>query len=152
MLPRRSLVSFPATVSLADVTASSPAFDRPAIGSKNPFAQQLGQLPSIPPPPPPRRPDDDTRHVRASAPPPSPGEDPLDGVAFFGPTNKDDPDNKLAVALPNAPASNSNKEEEDFQRAIQESMMTASFHSTGSAAAEELPPPGDREDGQWVHG
>lgn len=133
------------------MTAPSPANDRPAFGSNNPFAQQMGQLPAIPPPPP-RRPDDDTRHVRASAPPPSPGveqADPLDGVPFFGPTNKDDPDNKLAVALPNA-ASNSNKEEEDFQRAIQESMMTASFHSTGSVAAEDLPPAGEREDGQWV--
>lgn len=118
----------------------------------------MGQLPTLPPPPPRRPapapgPDDDTRHVRASAPPPSPGveqPDPLDGMPFFGPTTKDDPDNKLAVALPSAPVSNSNKEEEDFQRAIQESMMTASFHSTGSAAAESLPPAGERELGQWV--
>lgn len=77
--------------------------------------------------------------------------DPLDGVPFFGPTNKDDPDNKYAVALPSAPAvSNSNKEEEDFQRAIQESMMTASFHSTGSPVTEDLPPATEREPGQWV--
>ncbi|KAL7419847.1 hypothetical protein Q5752_005763 [Cryptotrichosporon argae] len=65
------------------------------------------------------------RGVRASAPPPSPSRE---LGPFFGPSDKEDRDGKLAVV----PAGNQNQnvnEDADVQRAIEESMMTASFHS-----------------------
>lgn len=99
------------------------------------------------------------RSVRASAPPPSRGriDDDQEQIgSLFGPSNKDDPKGNLAVvparAVSFGPAlegsqqnTPSNKEEEDFQRAIQESMMTASFHSAGAEEEEEMPPPTERD-------
>jgi len=139
------------------------------LGSNNPF-NNTGY--AAPPPPPPRRKiqedeEDELRRaleiskaadaaerekrkerersVRASAPPPSPGRigDDTPAEVTFGPSNKSDPDNQLAVTLAKA---SDNKEEEDFQRAIQESMMTASFHSVASEQTE-LPSPQPRAPG-----
>lgn len=89
------------------------------------------------------------RSVRASAPPPSPGRiDDDDQVvgSLFGPSNKEDLKGALAMVPTNGARQNTpSKEEEDFQRAIQESMMTASFHSAGGESNETLPPPTARD-------
>lgn len=85
------------------------------------------------------------RSVRASAPPPSPrrideeGEISIVGPAAFGPSNKDDHDGALAMvpvrlrgaagADAQVGAGQPNKEDEDMQKAIQQSIMTASLHS-----------------------
>lgn len=105
------------------------------------------------------------RSVRASAPPPSPrrldNDDEEAERLAFGPSNKDDLDGKLSlvplssvvgvkpsslslakVLLADSQTSTAqaNKEEEDIQRAIQESMMSASLHSVGSAGNDDFPP------------
>lgn len=85
------------------------------------------------------------RSVRASAPPPSPHRQNSDEpLLAFGPSERNDLDGKLAMVPTGAAASN--KEEEDFQRALQESMMTASFHSIPSEE-ENIPIPVDRKPG-----
>lgn len=83
------------------------------------------------------------RSVRASAPPPSPrrldeeGEINIVGPPAFGPSNKEDHDGALAMvpvrlvegAGADSQVGQPNKEDEDMQKAIQQSIMTASLHS-----------------------
>ncbi|GMK58220.1 hypothetical protein CspeluHIS016_0502520 [Cutaneotrichosporon spelunceum] len=83
------------------------------------------------------------RSVRASAPPPSPGPSGIDNEPTFGPSNKDDPQGSLALVHTNT-ETNNDKETADLQRALQESMMTASFHSSGDTS-DDRPPPTERD-------
>ncbi|BEI90203.1 uncharacterized protein CcaverHIS019_0302730 [Cutaneotrichosporon cavernicola] len=83
------------------------------------------------------------RSVRASGPPPSPGPGRMDDEPTFGPSNKDDPQGSLAMVRTNTD-NNNDKEEADLQRALQESMMTASFHSAGDVS-DDRPPPTERD-------
>ncbi|WWC60665.1 uncharacterized protein I303_103240 [Kwoniella dejecticola CBS 10117] len=102
------------------------------------------------------------RSVRATGPPPpSPSgnrteTDDLDDQSenlnsLFGPSNKDDVDGKLSLV----PASQNNtssmsKEDEDMDRAIQESLMTASFHSASALKDSNRPQPTERREGAPV--
>nr|XP_019050735.1 hypothetical protein I302_01176 [Kwoniella bestiolae CBS 10118]OCF29665.1 hypothetical protein I302_01176 [Kwoniella bestiolae CBS 10118] len=100
------------------------------------------------------------RSVRATGPPPpSPTNQPIDMTGndadnldlgtLFGPSNKDDAEGKLAMV----PSSQNNtntmsKEDEDMDRAIQESLMTASFHSASNAQdTTNKPTPTERLEG-----
>lgn len=146
----------------------APAAAAPAFQSNNPFRRAgSGQPPPPPPPPPPRRVIDNDeeeqlrhalelskagdrdraereRSVRASAPPPSPGPG---GTAASGTTS-----DELALSVARLPAppthqpKDDGREDADLTRAIQESLMTASFHSTASNA-ENIPPPQPRTPG-----
>ncbi|EIW73085.1 hypothetical protein TREMEDRAFT_59247 [Tremella mesenterica DSM 1558] len=83
------------------------------------------------------------RSVRAHAPPPSPDiimDDESKSLPTFGPSNKDDKEGNLAMV----PVTNT--EEDDLNRAIQDSLMTASFHSA-SAMTGDKPVKGPRQPG-----
>ncbi|WWC88215.1 uncharacterized protein L201_003120 [Kwoniella dendrophila CBS 6074] len=107
---------------------------------------------------------DRERSVRATGPPPpSPTTGPIniddtgdnndsDGIdnmnTLFGPSNKDDTDNKMALVPSSQNNTNSmSKEDEDMDRAIQESLMTASFHSASAIKDSNRPIPTDRIEG-----
>ncbi|KAK1927718.1 hypothetical protein DB88DRAFT_479018 [Papiliotrema laurentii] len=90
------------------------------------------------------------RSVRASGvPPPSPeSEENQVRDIVFGPSEKEDKDGTMALvpAAP-GPVNQVSKEEEDMNRAIADSLMTASFHSASALQATEKPVPGKREQG-----
>ncbi|WVQ85746.1 hypothetical protein IAT38_007913 [Cryptococcus sp. DSM 104549] len=76
------------------------------------------------------------RSVRATGPPPpspSKSDDAMMGT-LFGPSNKSDEKGEMAM-VPSG--QKYNKEEEDLDKAIQESLMTASFHSASNAPPVE---------------
>ncbi|KAK6907823.1 hypothetical protein I203_101824 [Kwoniella mangroviensis CBS 8507] len=99
------------------------------------------------------------RSVRATGPPPpSPTNQPIDLTGndndnldigtLFGPSNKDDAEGKLAMVPSSQNNPNSmSKEDEDMDRAIQESLMTASFHSASNVRDTDKPVPSERIDG-----
>ncbi|WRT66035.1 uncharacterized protein IL334_002986 [Kwoniella shivajii] len=80
------------------------------------------------------------RSVRATGPPPpSPTNDEGEVTdtllgPLFGPTNKTDEEGKMALvpASHNNNTTSTSKEDEDMDRAIQESLMTASLHSNSA--------------------
>ena len=77
--------------------------------------------------------DERERSVRASGvPPPSPqSEEGEVTQTLFVPSNKDDVEGKLAM-VPASQPQGPNNEDEDLNRAIADSLMTASFHSTSA--------------------
>ncbi|CAD6585338.1 MAG: hypothetical protein TREMPRED_004111 [Tremellales sp. Tagirdzhanova-0007] len=90
------------------------------------------------------------RSERANgAPPPSPVLDngTMTGT-LFGPSERTDEDGKMALvpAASDAPNQNS-KEDDDLNRAIQDSLMTASFHSASAPREFERPKPVLRQSG-----
>ncbi|WWC68303.1 uncharacterized protein I206_102227 [Kwoniella pini CBS 10737] len=99
------------------------------------------------------------RSVRATGPPPpSPSGNAVDSDelnddhetlnTLFGPSNKDDVDGKLSlVPASQNNASSMSKEDEDMDRAIQESLMTASFHSASAIKDNNKPQPTERLQG-----
>lgn len=104
------------------------------------------------------------RSVRASGvPPPSPeGKLSHHGDAVFGPTDKEDAEGKMAM-VPSTPAPTANvsdgsfmrfkltpqisKEDEELNRAIADSLMTASFHSASALQDTNKPKAGERAAG-----
>ncbi|KIS01744.1 hypothetical protein L804_01623 [Cryptococcus deuterogattii 2001/935-1] len=93
--------------------------------------------------------DSRERSERASgAPPPSPKSD-MPGAfgVTFGPSTKDDVDGKLALVPTSQDNKTTSKEDADLDKAIQESLMTASFHSASAEADKERPQPTKRGDG-----
>ncbi|KAL0252987.1 hypothetical protein I308_102381 [Cryptococcus tetragattii IND107] len=93
--------------------------------------------------------DSRERGERASgAPPPSPKSDMPGTVGVtFGPSTKDDVDGKLALVPTSQNNNAASKEDADLDKAIQESLMTASFHSASAEADKERPQPTKRGDG-----
>ncbi|WVF71016.1 hypothetical protein IAT40_005812 [Kwoniella sp. CBS 6097] len=100
------------------------------------------------------------RSVRANGPPPpSPdGDNDLgenrdaagrggDIQPLFGPSSKTDEDGKMALVPSTQNNTTMSKEDEDMDRAIQESLMTASFHSASAIKDSERPQPVDRPEG-----
>ncbi|OCF31828.1 hypothetical protein I316_06426 [Kwoniella heveanensis BCC8398] len=66
---------------------------------------------------------------------------------LFGPTNKADDEGKMALVPSTQTSTSMSKEDEDMDRAIQESLMTASFHSASAIKDSERPKPIDRPEG-----
>ncbi|WVQ96945.1 hypothetical protein IAU59_004054 [Kwoniella sp. CBS 9459] len=100
------------------------------------------------------------RSVRANGPPPpSPDGDRDSGLGenrdlagteiepLFGPSNKTDDEGKMALVPSTQNNASMSKEDEDMDRAIQESLMTASFHSASAIKDSERPRPVDRPEG-----
>ncbi|EAL21684.1 hypothetical protein CNBC7190 [Cryptococcus deneoformans B-3501A] len=93
--------------------------------------------------------DSRERSERASgAPPPSPKSDMPGTIGVtFGPSTKDDVDGKLALVPTSQNNNTTSNEDADLDKAIQESLMTASFHSASAEANKERPQPTKRGDG-----
>ncbi|OWZ79421.1 hypothetical protein C365_01682 [Cryptococcus neoformans Bt85] len=92
--------------------------------------------------------DSRERSERASgAPPPSPKSDMPGTIGVtFGPSTKDDVNGKLALVPASQNDNRTSKEDADLDKAIQESLMTASFHSASAEAEKERPQPTKRGD------
>ncbi|KAK8865579.1 hypothetical protein IAR55_000723 [Kwoniella newhampshirensis] len=94
------------------------------------------------------------RSVRATGvPPPSPeGEVNDEGEVMqtlFGPSEKNDVEGKMAL-VPAGQNNSLSKEDADMNRAIQESLMTASFHSASAIRDADKPVPVKRQEGAPV--
>ncbi|WVR05535.1 hypothetical protein IAU60_002553 [Kwoniella sp. DSM 27419] len=95
--------------------------------------------------------NDRERSIRADGPPPpSPNgdapasqADPIESIGpLFGPTNKTDEEGNMAMV-----PSSGGQEDEELDRAIQESLMTASFHSASAMKDADKPKPVVRAEG-----
>ncbi|WWD18247.1 hypothetical protein CI109_102697 [Kwoniella shandongensis] len=95
------------------------------------------------------------RSLRATGvPPPSPEGETVDEEGevmqkLFGPSEKNDPDGRMAL-VPAGQTTTKSKEDEDMDRAIQESLMTASFHSASAVRDADKPVPVRRQEGAPV--
>ncbi|KAK4684998.1 hypothetical protein P7C73_g5163, partial [Tremellales sp. Uapishka_1] len=91
------------------------------------------------------------RSVRASgAPPPSPQAEEGEVMqTLFGPSEKEDPNNEMGLVVPYVGPQTTN-EDEDLNRAIQDSLMTASFHSASAFKEIDKPLLEPRQEGAPV--